>query len=1114
MKKTVLCLLIILNIIFPIFSITADASENEPKVIRIAVSDDENIIIERIIYAALKRLGYDVVVSSMGMKTAIISVDNGENDLLAVQALGIEDIYTNLVPVEVPISYVDMVTYTRTDSEMSFDSWDDLNGLRVVYHTKNTHVENHIPAGADKTSYNDYNTLYNAVLDGEADVLVMPVTELNSKIVPAGIKESGIVQVVETFSFVNKSLPYLAKQLETEFSKMYADGTISNIKNSITNSSSNEKIVLHISSYSSEMLWENSLVQGVKDSLGDNDNITYYNMSLNLKRLSNTEAQYELMAKSIHATFVDMVPDVIITSDNNALEFVVDNYSILFNNTPVIYCGVNNFEPEMIFGYSHNIRGLREITSAADTVDEMLKLFPDTKNIYILNDYTATGIMARQGTEKELEKYSDKINFIYNSNDSLTDIMKEISSLGKNTLVLCSTFYIDRTGKYFSEQELSETLDRGISNPVFSLSAAYIGYEVMLGGRVTDGYNQGHEAGKLALEVLAGKTIDELVIDDSTDKLNIWKFDYKALSKSGLKANQLPDEHIAVNKELSLFESNPIAVTLLLSLLGFSLLIAVVVSFFALVLRRKNTSLQEAQKSLHSAEELLAKDKQIRRSQADLYALLNTVIQPVMVADSESGNLLYVNDAYVNLFAFKSRAEALEYNITDISEQFKMQVKNYTEPFEWDFLSQNSSQILGQVMVSNVKFNDRASYAVIIQDITADRLKTQMLEKAADLERKANEMKSQFVVNMSHELRTPMNAIIGFSQIALRKNFEKDAHEMFNKINNSAKLLLDLIIDVLDFSKIEANKIELFIEEFEIESVLKDTLTVIAPRIENKAIELVLDIDENLPQLILGDKTRVWQILKNILDNSAKFTEKGRISLAVKLAEKQPGSQKIAIEFFISDTGAGMSEEQLHDLYKPFEQFHKSKSAFMGTGLGMTITSQLIQLMNGQIDVSSALGKGTQTRIIIPFEVPAQGLTIKADRLKDNEAEEELPFYPDARVLLVEDNEINQEIAASILELFGINPVIAGNGKEAIDFLEKQHFDLVFMDLIMPVMDGHEATISIRNSGKPYKDVPIVAMSANVVKEEIELCLKNGMNGHIGKPIDFKLLVKNLKLYL
>lgn len=1092
-----------LSLMIPIFSNNASASEVERKTVRIAVSDDENIIIDRIIYTALNRLGYDVVVSSMGMKTAIMSVDNGENDLLAVQAIGIEDIYTNLIPIEVPISYVDMVTYTNADSNQTFDSWEDLNGLRVVYHAKNTHVENHIPSGAEKYSFNDYEQLYNEILNDNADVLVMPVTELSAKVLPEGIKGAGIVEVVDTYSFVNNNHPELAEQLAVEYAKMLKDGTIYKIKNNLTADDTKDKVVLHISSYSSEMLWENNLVHGVKEALSGAENVTYYNLALNLKRLSNTQAQYELMEKSIHATFIDRAPDIIITSDNNALDFVVKNYSMLFNNIPVVYCGINNYSDEMVYGLEEHITGLRETTSAVETMQEMLRLFPDTEKIYILNDDSITGRMCRNQMEEQFSSYEGKVTLQYNQNEPLIDIMNEISAMGKNTLVLCGTFYVDGTGKYYSEQEFAETLGDGLTNPIFCLSGADIGFGTIIGGKVSDGYKHGHGAGELALEVLDGKTISELVIADNADKLNTWMFDYKAAKKSGLKTNELYSEHIAYNRELSLLESNPVEAMMLISLLVFAIFVAAIVGIFAFVLRKKNNSLLEIQKHLHTAEELLEKDNEIRRSQEDLYSLLNSVMQPVLVVDMESNLLLYVNDAYVKTFSYLSRKDALAHGIENLLEIVK-------SSGEHEFTTCNGRKFFGRVMVNCVRFNERAAYAAVIQDITTDILKTKMLQKTANLERKENELKSQFVVNMSHELRTPMNAIIGLSQVALKKDFEKDAHEMFYKVNNSARLLLDLINDVLDFSKIEANKIEIFTDEFELESVLNDAFAVVAPRIETKDIELQLKIDERLPQYILGDRTRVWQVLKNILDNSAKFTEQGKIALNVTLEKEITTNVQVLIKFVISDTGVGMSNEQLNSLYKPFEQFHEARSAVAGTGLGMTITKQLVQLMNGEINVSSMQGEGTTTTIIIPFQVSD---TIHSQH-DDGTSEETQAVYPNVAVLLVEDNEINQEVANSMLEFYEIHPVIVGNGKEAIEMLEKQHFDLVFMDLLMPVMDGHEATKYIRASDKPYRDITIVAMTANVVKEEIELCMRNGMNDHIGKPIEFKRLDTVLNKWL
>ncbi len=1251
MRKSLVSFIIIISIILSTLSFTIVADDTQRKVVRIAISNDENIVIDRIMYTALDRMGYDVVVSSLGMKTAVISVDNGENDLLAVQALGIEDIYTNLVPVEVPISYVDMVVYCKEGVNQEFDSWDDLNGLKVIYHSKNVHVENHIPSGAEKIAINDYDRLFQTLLDDGADVLVLPITELSDKIVPKGIVKCGIVQTIDTYLFANKENSELAKQLEEELSRMLKDGTVENIKKGVTSNSSKEKVILHISSYSPEMLWENKIVQGVQDALADNKKITYYNLSLNLGRLSNVEAQYEIMEKSIHSTFIEGPPDVIIASDNDAFDFVVQYYNILFNNIPVIYCGINNFSPDMIYGLEENITGIEEVYSTGDTAYEMLKLFPKTDNIYILNDYSTSGLMSRKFMEDDISHLKTRVNLVYNANASLYDIMEEISDLEGNTLVLCGSYYVDGTGKYFSEQELSEIFAKGLNTPVFCQKSSNIGFGEFIGGKVVDGYNQGYEAGKLVLDILGGKKISELDINDDFEKKNSWVFDYSTFNEHGLKINQLPLGYTLVNKELSLFESNPMEAILLISLLVLALLVAVLFIYFSYILRKKNNSLLETQKDLHTAEELIEKDNEIRRSQADLYTLLNSVMQPVLVCDLNDGSLLYVNDAYVNVFAFESREDALEHSIEDISEEYQisgekssvliernhLNIKNhnYIKPFEWKFISRFDQNIYGRVMVNGIRFNERSAYVAIIQDITIDKMKNEILQKAAEAERKANKMKSQFVVNMSHELRTPMNAIIGLSQIAMKKNFEKDAHEMFGKMNKSAKLLLELINDVLDFSKIEADKIELFIDKVELESVLNDAIMVAVPRIENKPIEVYLNIDENLPQYVLGDKTRIWQVLKNILDNSAKYTEKGSITLSVLLKKKQSEYEKAMIEFCISDTGLGMSKEQLESLYKPFEQFHQSKSTASGTGLGMTITKQLIELMKGEIKVSSTIGEGTVTKITIPFKVPEESISIKeyikgfdlagtniflagfdsstsnvfevlatnmnaslikikeindlsnsiemlqnqeltlfitdtawakdietksisckklllvpsyrsmltqsdvnemgfdisiekplllADTAKklfsvlkgyeEDSVENAQAVYPNVSVLLVEDNEINQEVAACMLEFFDIHPDIASNGKEAIEYLEKKQYDLVFMDLFMPVMDGHEATKYIRGSDCSYNNVTIVAMTANVVKEEIERCMRNGMNDHIGKPLEFKVLDNILKKWL
>ncbi len=1252
MSKKNIFFILIIYFISSMFTITAVAEESKQKTVRIAVSDEESILTERVLYTAFKRLGYNVIVSNMGMKTAITSVSNGENDVLAVQIEGIDQFYPNLVQVKESISYVNFAVYAKEGFTKELKSWEDLNGLNVLYNTKNVHIENNIPKSTYKEGINDENKLYQALLEGKGDVIIMPITERMVRVVPEGIKNCGTIQTIESYSFVNNNKSELAVVLEEEYKKMKEDGTFYQIKNNTLPNATNEQVVLHISSYSSEMLWENKLVQGVQNALSADENIIYYNLPLNLKRLTNVEAQYELMNKSIHATFIERSPDIIIVSDNNALEFIMKNYNMLFNEQPVIYCGINNFSPGMIYGYEDYFTGVIEEFSAFDTVSEMLRLFPNTKNIYILNDYTTSGIIYRDLIKEALKPFEGKVNFIYNKNIPIINIFEEISSLGDDTLVLSGAYFRDSMGKYLTEQEFSELLVNTIDNPLFCALSSSVGFGA-LGGKVVDGYNQGYAAGKLAFDVLNGKTISELKINDSSDKLNVWTFDHKVAQKYGLDVNHLPPEHIAVNKMLSLYESNPFEATVLILLVICSLFLAGLFVIFAVILRRKNNSLLKAQKSLHTAEEMLEKDNEIRRTQIDLYTLLNSVMQPVLVIDLETGKPIFVNDIYVDTFSFETREKALRYGIEDISEEYQsdgektvdvieenhrfIKKEGYLEPTEWRFITRDNKRFVGRVMLRGIRFNEREAYAAIIQDITTDKKQAEMLKNAAKWEREANKLKSLFVVNMSHELRTPMNAIIGFSQIALRKGFEEDASDMFRKINRSANLLLELINDVLDFSKIEANKIEFFIERFELESVLSDALMVAAPRINTKPVELYLKVDDKLPQYILGDRTRIWQVLKNILDNSGKFTNEGKIILEVSLSEQQPDDGKVAIKFTISDTGLGMTKEQVNKLYNPFEQFHNSINTASGTGLGMSITKQLVNLMEGQIQVSSRLNEGTITNITIPFEVPEDSSSIKeyiknfdlnkkyiiivgandflinifrvlasginasfiavadskeavkeiqqleVDRMgvivADISVEKELqewdilkeikklllvpcsgpmrspsetkemgyvssierPIslaktaksiyefiaeqkavesevrhieFKEASVLLVEDNEINQEVAASMLEIYGIVPVIANNGKEAIELLEEQDFDLVLMDLFMPIMDGHEATKAIRNSDKPYKDVTIIAMTANVVKEEIELCLQNGMNDHIGKPVEFENLLDKLKKWL
>ncbi|GHV36561.1 hypothetical protein FACS18949_16110 [Clostridia bacterium] len=647
-----------------------------------------------------------------------------------------------------------------------------------------------------------------------------------------------------------------------------------------------------------------------------------------------------------------------------------------------------------------------------------------------------------------------------------------------------------------------------------------------------------------------------------------------------------------------------------------------------------------------------------KRSQTDLERVLFTLPYPVLLIDCKTERVIYFNQSLCKMLEAESLKQLQEIVKDHDYSQFAVDgmnigsfIKHVQSSDEWSrrYRTMTGREIEVSVSSAMITYKGRDTVAAIVRDVSAEREQHRLLEDIAKHETDSNRAKSRFLVNMSHEIRTPMNAIIGLSDLALRKEHLNiyDAKDTLVKVSKSSRILLGIINDILDFSKIEAEKLDLLTEEFELGEVLSNVILVSSNRLGEKPVEMLLDIGSAVPTRLIGDRTRLWQILKNFLDNSAKFTDKGSVICRVDTAETANGTA--ALDFLVRDTGVGISQEAMAKLFTPFEQFgNAAKQAGTGTGLGMSIAKQLIELMGGSIEVTSALGKGTRIAFRIPFKLPQKNITfsdvydttdLSGIRVlaADNEPEArnvisrllggmkvehevvfgarealdaafaardegkpfdvvlldydmeglngvevarelkrgleyhelafllvsqyskqsldadiavahfadviEKPFSPlafrekllralgketatddlyaeeiinfaGARVLLCEDNEINQEVALGILEEFGIDAKVAGNGQIALDMLEEAPYDLILLDIQMPVMDGHQATAAIRGSGKPYKDIPIVAMTANVMQDEIKRCMDEGMNGHVAKPIEFARLQEALAEFL
>ncbi len=387
----------------------------------------------------------------------------------------------------------------------------------------------------------------------------------------------------------------------------------------------------------------------------------------------------------------------------------------------------------------------------------------------------------------------------------------------------------------------------------------------------------------------------------------------------------------------------------------------------------------------------------------------------------------------------------------------------------------------------------------VIEDINDEHQMKQALQDARDSAEAANRSKSAFLANMSHEIRTPMNAIIGLSGLVLNGDLPAKQYDQISKVHQSAKFLISILNDILDFSKIDAEKLELEQVDFTINTVMNNLTSMIGLKADEKGLNLNVQIDPDIPSLLRGDPLRLGQVLTNLGNNAIKFTHKGNVDIKVELYEDHEGWVKLI--FDITDTGIGISSAQQKNLFQAFSQADSSTTRhYGGSGLGLTICKKLITLMGGSINVESEQGKGSSFYFSLPFEVGSG-----EDRQQQNfdDIDDAIASINGAKILLVEDNQLNQELAVELLTLNGIEVSTAWNGKEALDLLKHEHFDGVLMDIQMPVMDGYTASQAIHKQ-TVFKNLPIIAMTANVMAGDREKAEAAGMCGYISKPLNEK----------
>jgi len=936
----------------------------------IATTDNSPISTDRLLYLALKKINYVGSFVYPIVQEGYNGANDGIYDGVVSAYPDLDSVYTGLRKVPYPIEQIDVRVFSREGSNIRVNNWGELEGLSVGILENRTYILERLPRNTNVFTKSTDRAVLNGVVSGEYDVAVL--SERSHEALSEGLRVVGVGQVdqLTEYLYLNKAHEEIVTQISDGLNALFVERIADKILLDLPIPEINtQKTIVHIISSNNEMEREENFSAALRSRFIDDMSVEWKTISLDAKRFPRDNNSATYIAHLLRADSVSRNVAAIIVSGNPALAFLIDYYYLYFRDVPVLFYGVDDQYKKIIQGYENNFTGIVDYLETLETLNVGLSIFPETKNVYIVNDYTPEGLQYKRAFEDQLDPLKNKLNIKYNEDISFNLLLAEIRSLPKDSLVFVGSYFVDGNRQYYPLSETRRLLARDCSVPILSIYSHDVAYNA-IGGKCQDYQKYGEKIADMLEALLSGGKVQDIPVISKDESCNTFVFDKIQIAKFHVYAGALPAGSRIINTVPSLFETNPEYVISLVILLTISSALIIVLITFRIKERKHSKQIQAAAKRLE-------------------------------VAFSEA--------------------------------------------------------------------------------------------------KRANQAKSTFVANMSHEIRTPLNSIVGFSELAMDDDIKPETKDYLEKIIENSNWLLNIINDILDILKIESGKMELECVPFNLHDIFTQCQTQFVQSANEKGVILHFYAEPTIGKKLLGDPIKLRQIYTNLLSNAIKFTNVGTVKLSSYVVNSDDSSCTICFE--IRDSGIGMTGEQIENAFLPFSQVDASMTRRQGgTGLGLSITKSLIELMGGILTVESTLKVGSKFSFELTFrtiDIP----DMEPSRETVTENIKKPTFKGD--VLICEDNFMNQRVIREHLWRVGLKYELAINGKEAVDIVRRRKeagekpFDLIFMDIHMPVMDGLEATPKIieMNTGSP-----IVAMTANIMTDDKNLYEKIGMLDCITKP--------------